>query len=198
MTPNIEMAMESQYFEENYSTEPTFWVRCFEYLNNLRTYKRLRCFNMNSKRVLEVGVGSGSFLNFMKLKGYSVEGCDLAVSPNLLERNFSPDKANTVWKGDLTYVWTKEGWLFGAVIIDLWSRQVVGWSMDKRMTRELTLNALKRRHPKDGLIHHSDRGSQYVSANYQKSLKTHKMVCSMSRNGNCWNNAPVESFFSHT
>lgn len=123
----------------------------------------------------------------------------LPVAPNVLERNFSPDAPNAVWGADITYVWTKEGWLFLAVIIDLFSRQVVGWSMDERMKRELTLNALRmainRRNPGAGLIHHSDRGSQYASADYRKMLKARNMICSMSRKGNCWDNAPVESFF---
>jgi len=121
------------------------------------------------------------------------------VAPNLLERNFSPDRPNATWAGDITYVWTKEGWLFLAVIIDLFSRQVVGWSMDERITRGLTLNALKmalnRRKPEAGLLHHSDRGSQYACADYQRLLRAHKIICSMSRKGNCWDNAPVESFF---
>lgn len=121
------------------------------------------------------------------------------VATNLLERNFSPEKPNAVWGADITYVWTKEGWLFLAVLIDLFSRQVVGWSMDERITKELTLNALKmalhRRRPGPGLIHHSDRGSQYACADYQRVLGAHKIICSMSRKGNCWDNAVVESFF---
>lgn len=124
---------------------------------------------------------------------------NLPVAPNVLERNFSPKVPNAVWGGDITYVWTKEGWLFLAVIIDLWSRQVVGWSMNERITRDLTISALKmainHRQPGVGLVHHSDRGSQYASHDYQKLLKAHKMICSMSRRGNCWDNAPVESFF---
>jgi len=123
------------------------------------------------------------------------------VAPNLLNREFSPKGPNAVWGADITYIWTKEGWLFLAVILDLYSRQVVGWSMNKRMTRELTLNALKmainRRNPGPGLMHHSDRGSQYACGDYQKLLTAHKMLCSMSRKGNCWDNSPVESFF-HT
>jgi putative transposase len=121
------------------------------------------------------------------------------VAPNILERNFSPAEPNAAWGGDITYLRTKEGWLFLAVIIDLFSRQVVGWSMGERITRELTLNALRmalnRRNPGEGLIHHSDRGSQYACADYQKLLKARKIICSMSRKGNCWDNAVVESFF---
>jgi transposase InsO family protein len=121
------------------------------------------------------------------------------VAENILERNFSPKATNMSWAGDITYIQTKEGWLFLAVIIDLFSRRVVGWSMNERITRELTLNALKmairQRNPGAGLIHHTDRGSQYASFDYQRLLQAHKMVCSMSRKGNCWDNAVVESFF---
>ena len=126
---------------------------------------------------------------------------NLPVAENILNREFSPEAPNKVWAGDITYVWTKEGWLFLAVIVDLFSRQVVGWSMDERMTKELTLSALKmglqRRKPPKGLLHHSDRGSQYASAAYRKLLEARGAVCSMSRKGNCWDNAVVESFF-HT
>lgn len=125
----------------------------------------------------------------------------LPVAPNVLERNFSPEKTNMAWAGDITYIYTKEGWLFLSVILDLFSRRVVGWGMDKRITKELTLSALKmaikHRSPKAGLIHHTDRGSQYASKDYQAMLKAHKMICSMSRKGNCWDNAVAESFF-HT
>ena len=121
------------------------------------------------------------------------------VAPNVLERNFSPSAPNAAWAGDITYIWTKEGWLFLAVIVDLFSRQVVGWNMNERMTRKLTQNALKmainNRNPGPGLIHHTDRGSQYASSDYQTMLRIHKMICSMSRKGNCWDNAVVESFF---
>jgi putative transposase len=125
----------------------------------------------------------------------------LPVAANVLNRDFSPAAPNTAWAGDITYLWTKEGWLFLAVIVDLFSRQVVGWSMDERMTKELTLNALRmglrRRHPPKGFIHHSDRGSQYAAAAYRQLLDARGAICSMSRKGNCWDNAVVESFF-HT
>lgn len=121
------------------------------------------------------------------------------VAENILQRDFSPQSPNQTWGGDITYVWTKEGWLFLAVIIDLFSRQVVGWSMDERITKELTLSALRmaywKRKPLPGLIHHSDRGSQYASHKYQDQLRAYQMICSMSRKGNVWDNAPVESFF---
>ena len=123
----------------------------------------------------------------------------LAVAPNILERDFSPKRMNQAWVGDITYVWTREGWLFLAVLIDLYSRQVVGWSMSERMKKELTLNALnmalRRRRPPAGLIHHTDRGSQYASHAYRQTLRSSGIICSMSRRGNCWDNAVAESFF---
>ena len=126
---------------------------------------------------------------------------NLPVAPNLLKRNFSTEKPDQVWASDITYVWTKEGWLFLAVIVDLFSRQIVGWSLDKTMTRELVLAALRqacfRRKPGTGLIFHSDRGSQYCSTDFRKALKQHCMLQSQSRKGDCWDNAVVESFF-HT
>lgn len=124
---------------------------------------------------------------------------DLPVAPNLLQRNFTPATPNRVWAGDITYIWTTEGWLYLAVVIDLFSRSVVGWSMNKRMTRQLVMDAMtmaiKRRRPSPGLIFHSDRGSQYASTDFQALLGKYDMRCSMSRKGDCWDNAPVESFF---
>lgn len=124
----------------------------------------------------------------------------LPVAPNVLNRNFSPSSRNRAWGTDITYLWTGEGWVYLAIVIDLYSRRVVGWSMDQRMTQKLVIDALTMainlRQPPPGLIHHSDRGSQYASVEYQKLLKRHQMICSMSRRGNCWDNAPVERFFS--
>jgi transposase InsO family protein len=124
---------------------------------------------------------------------------DFAVAPNLLNRDFYPEAPNQVYAGDITYVWTAEGWLYLAVVIDLFSRSVVGWAMDKRMTRQLVMNALRmavqRRRPPSGVIFHSDRGSQYASADFQSLLAHYGLRCSMSRKGDCWDNAVVESFF---
>lgn len=121
------------------------------------------------------------------------------VAPNLLNRKFDVSQPNKVWVTDITYIWTHEGWLYLAVVIDLYSRKVVGWSINKTMTTKLVLSALRmawwQRKPDEGLIHHSDRGSQYASHAYQKELKDYGMVCSMSRKGNCWDNAVAESFF---
>jgi len=122
------------------------------------------------------------------------------VAPNILERDFSPGQPNCTWATDITYVWTRQGWLYLAVILDLFSRRVVGWAMSENIDRHLVLNALdmalKGRRPERGLLHHSDRGSQYASEDYQKALAARGIQCSMSRKGNCWDNAVVESFFS--
>ena len=121
------------------------------------------------------------------------------VAPNLLNRQFNVDTPNRVWTVDITYIWTFEGWLYLAVVLDLYSRQIVGWAMDKRMKKQLTLDALSmaywRRKPSAGLLHHSDRGSQYACHEYRKRLDQYGMVASMSRKGNCWDNAPTERFF---
>ena len=121
------------------------------------------------------------------------------VAPNLLEQRFEATRADEIWLADITYVPTAEGWLYLAVILDLFTRQVVGWAMDREMPQALTLRALMmalaRRRPLPGLIHHSDRGSQYAATAYQNALRAHGIRCSMSRKANCFDNAPAESFF---
>jgi len=121
------------------------------------------------------------------------------IAANLLDRKFDVSQPNSVWTTDITYVWTFEGWSYLAVVMDLYSRQIVGWAMDKRMKKQLTLDALAmaywRRKPPIGLLHHSDRGSQYACHDYQKRLRAYGMIPSMSRKGNCWDNAPTERFF---
>lgn len=121
------------------------------------------------------------------------------VAENHLARNFEPSKPNQKWSADITYIPTKEGWLYLAVILDLFSRRVVGWSMDETMPTELTLRALRmaldKCNPGDGLMHHSDRGSQYAAGDYRRLLEARRITCSMSRKGNCWDNATTESFF---
>ncbi len=122
------------------------------------------------------------------------------VAPNELQRNFTAPAPNKAWVTDITYIWTREGWLYLAAILDLYSRRVVGWSLDSYLDRSLALDALgmalKTRRPEVGLVHHSDRGVQYASADYQAQLRTHGLICSMSRKGDCWDNAVAESFFS--
>jgi transposase InsO family protein len=124
----------------------------------------------------------------------------LPVAENLLDRQFTVTAPNRVWVSDITYIPPWEGWLYLATVQDLFSRKIVGWSMQPRMTRQLVIDALEmavdRRRPKPGLLCHSDRGSQYASDNYQAVLARHRMVCSMSRKGDCWDNAVMESFYS--
>ncbi len=123
------------------------------------------------------------------------------VAPNLLDRNFITTRPNKVWVSDITYIWTWEGWLYLAFVLDLYYRGVIGLAMSERMTDDLTQSALNqaimRRNPPEGLMHHSDRGSQYASGDYQALLKEHKITPSMSRKGDCWDNAVSESFL-HT
>ena len=125
----------------------------------------------------------------------------LPIAENILNRNFSSTKPNEVWTSDITYIWTDEGWLYLAVILDIFSRQIIGWAMDKRMTKELVLDAIKqackRRNPAKGGIFHSDRGVQYASYAVRDYIKEIGFTQSMSRKGNCWDNAITESFF-HT
>jgi len=125
---------------------------------------------------------------------------DLPIAPNVIARKFEAPAPNTTWVTDITYIWTHEGWLYLAVILDLFSRRIVGWSMSEQITRQIALNALamalSRRQPPRGLIHHSDRGSQYASDEYRRLLAANGIVGSMSRRGNCWDNAVAESFFS--
>jgi putative transposase len=121
------------------------------------------------------------------------------VAPNLLDQDFTASGPNEKWGADISYVWTKEGWLYLAVVIDLFARRVVGWASSDRLRKELPLAALRRallmRRPPKGLIHHSDRGSQYCSIDYQAELKKHGILISMSGKGNCFDNSMVETFF---
>jgi putative transposase len=122
------------------------------------------------------------------------------IAPNVLARQFERAAPDQAWVTDITYIPTGEGWLYLAVILDLCSRFAVGWAMSERITDDLTLEALGlalgRRRPPQGLLHHSDRGSQYASGDYQRLLAQHGIVCSMSRQGDCWDNAVAESFFA--
>ena len=126
---------------------------------------------------------------------------DLPISPNLLNREFTVTEPDKVWAGDITYIHTDEGWLFLAVVIDLFSRQVVGWSLREDMTRDIAIDALRmawfKRHPSKqaGLIFHSDRGSQYASHDFRNVLKEYGITSSMSRRGDCWDNACSETLF---
>lgn len=126
---------------------------------------------------------------------------DKPVAANLLQQDFTAEEPNQKWVSDITYIWTREGWLYLAVVMDLYSRIIIGWSMNKRMTQQLVCDALtmamfRRGFPRDVIIH-SDRGSQYCSKRYQKLIKLNGLICSMSRKGCCYDNAAMESFF-HT
>lgn len=157
-----------------------------------------------------VRVGKERIQRLMKLHGIKARGKrkfvvttdskhNLPIAPNLLNRDFQPAQPNAVWTSDITYIQTDEGWLYLAAVIDLYSRQVVGWSMQPHMQTSLVSDALRmawfRRRPEPGLIFHSDRGSQYCSHSFQQTLNEYGMQSSMSRKGNCWDNAPTESLW---
>lgn len=136
-----------------------------------------------------------------KFKATTISNHTLPVAQNLLNQDFTASAPNQKWVGDITYLYTDEGWLYLAAVIDLYSRRVVGWAMNERMTADLVCDALRmalwRRKCPHGVIVHSDRGSQYCSAVYQQLLQRHQLRCSMSAKGNCYDNACAESFF-HT
>jgi putative transposase len=123
---------------------------------------------------------------------------NLPIAPNLLNQQFETDAPNKVWMTDITYIWTRQGHLYLASVMDLFTRKIVGWSLQPTLSKELVLQALDRavkaQKPAPGLIHHSDRGSQYASYDYQARLKKYRMICSMSRKGNCYDNACIESY----
>ncbi|MDU0332282.1 IS3 family transposase [Paenibacillus sp. 3LSP] len=135
-----------------------------------------------------------------KYKATTNSNHNLPVHDNVLNQQFRAQAPNQVWMADITYVPTDEGWLYVASVMDLYTRKIVGWHADERMTKELVLQALdqayNRQRPKGEVLHHSDRGSQYASHEYQKRLLKYGMKCSMSRKGNCYDNACIESFHS--
>jgi len=162
---------------------------------------RLRCFTAGKERVerlmRENNIRARHKRRF-KVTTDSKHG--LPVAENLLDRDFTPTAPNQVWTSDITYLWTEEGWLYLAIVMDLFNREVIGWSLKPRMTTEIVTDALTmawfRRRPDASVMHHSDRGSQYASHAFQDKLKELGMICSMSRKGNCWDNAPTESWFN--
>jgi putative transposase len=134
-----------------------------------------------------------------KFKATTNSNHNLPVAPNLLEQDFAASRPNQKWCGDITYLWTSEGWLYLATVIDLYSRRVIGWSMNERMTADLVCNALQmavaqRGYPRNVIVH-SDRGSQYCSNDYQAIIRRYKLRCSMSKKADCFDNACAESFF---
>jgi putative transposase len=165
------------------------------------------------KELLEAGIALGRRKVAKLMRSAGLRGCPTkryrgragglpggTAAANLLKRDFSAPEIDTRWVCDMTYVWTLEGWLYLAVVMDLCSRRIVGWSMSRRINRHLALDALNMalayRRPEGGLILHSDQGAQYLSDDYQRVLKQHGITCSMSQRGNCYDNAAVESFFS--
>lgn len=158
----------------------------------------IRCGRHRVARLMRQDALRGAFRR--KFRVTTQSGHRFPVASNRLGRRFAVERPDTVWAGDITYVWTREGWLYLAVLLDLCSRRVVGWSLSSRLTRRLALLALEmalgRRRPARGVLHHSDRGSQYASNDYRQALREAGLEVSMSRRGDCWDNAPVESFFA--
>jgi putative transposase len=175
-----------------------------------QTYGRLRLraalrndgIRVSGKRVRRLmRLGGITVFTRRRYKATTNSKHGLPVAENVVERTFDVEaigRADRYWAGDITYIGTREGWLYLAVILDLFSRRVIGWSMRSEMTAGLVIDAfvmaLRRRRPPRGLIAHSDRGSQYASRSFQRVLRDHGVVCSMSRKGDCWDNAVVESF----
>jgi transposase InsO family protein len=184
---------------------------------------RIRCIHAESREtygsprvheeLADEGVGVGRKRVARLMRAASLTGCTprvfrrttdskhtQPVAPNVLARQFTAPAPNTVWVADITYVKTWQGWLYVAVVLDLFSRRVVGWAVDDHMRAELAIEALRmalgRRLPASGLVHHSDRGSQYASDAYRQLLADYGITCSMSRTGDCWDNAVAESFFA--
>ena len=157
-------------------------IRC----NEKRVARLMRCEGIRPKTVRKYRVTADS-------------RHDYPVSPNVVNREFIATRPNQVWLSDITYVWTDEGWMYLAAVLDMHSRRIVGHALSRHIDSTLTETALRqavqRRQPGRGLIHHSDRGVQYASGDYQKLLSSNGMIGSMSRKGNCWDNAPMESFF---
>jgi len=175
---------------------------------NLESYGRPRMteelqeegLNVGHRRVGRLMRENGiKIIRAQKYKATTDSNYTFNIAPNLLDQDFSATGPNQKWAGDISYIWTSEGWLYLAVILDLYSRRVIGWAVSNRMKRDLAIRALDmavalRQPPKD-CIHHTDRGSQYCSNEYQKRLKLHGFKVSMSGKGNCYDNSMVETFF---
>jgi len=156
------------------------------------------CVNTVAKVMREAGIAAKTTRKFRCTTTDSNH--DLPVAENLLDRQFDPEQPNECWVGDITYIPTREGWLYLAAVEDLYSRRVVGWAMAEHQEGRLVVDALalavQRRLPDEGLLAHSDRGGQYASEHYQRLLARHGITCSMSRKADCRDNAPMESFFA--
>ena len=160
------------------------------------------CANFVAELMREAGIAAKTTRKFRQTTD---SNHSMPVAENVLDRDFDPEEPNTRWCADITYIPTREGWLYLAVVEDLFSRKVVGWSMGATMESRLVVDALEmalarrltlKGSSSSGLVAHSDRGSQYASEHYQRRLREERICCSMSRRGNCWDNAPMESFFA--
>jgi len=155
------------------------------------------CVNTVAKLMSRHGIAAKTARKF---RGTTDSDHGRPVADNVLDRRFEPGAPDRTWTADITYIPTGEGWLYLAAVEDLHSRKIVGWSMSERIDSRLVVDALEmavsRRLPGEGLVAHSDRGSQYASEHYQRLLASHGITCSMSRRANCWDNAPMESFFA--
>lgn len=155
------------------------------------------CVNTVAKLMNRAGVAAKTRRKF---RCTTDSNHDRPIADNVVDRQFAPKAPNRVWTADITYIPTREGWLYLAAVEDLHSRQIVGWSTGERIDSRLVVDALEmavsRRLPGEGLVAHSDRGSQYASEHYRRLLSGHGITCSMSRRANCWDNAPMESFFA--
>lgn len=182
----------------------------FHYTKSKGTYGLPRIFaamrsqglKVNKKRIARLmRVNNIKAKTKRRFKLTTLQNSKALPSDNILNQNFTASSENKIWTGDITYLWTKQGWLYLAVVMDLYSRKIVGWSIDNSLSAELVIGALMmavtHRNPKRGLVFHSDRGSQYASTNFRSILKSCRMVQSMSGKGNCYDNAVTESFF-HT
>ena len=158
------------------------------------------CVNFVARVMREAGIAAKTKRKFRQTTD---SNHPYPVAENVLDRDFDPEEPNVSWVADVTYIPTREGWLYLAVVEDLFSRKVVGWSMDQTMTSRLVVDALEmalarrlKGSSSSGLVAHSDRGSQYASEHYRRRLREERIECSMSRRGNCWDNAAMESFFA--
>lgn len=163
----------------------------------LRARGQRCCVNTVARLMRKAGIAAKTKRKF---RHTTDSNHDRPVAPNILQRQFDSERPNESWVSDITYIPTREGWLYLAVVLDLYSRMVVGWAMASRTTSRFVVEALamavQRRLPGADLLAHSDRGSQYASDHYQRLLKEHGITCSMSRRANCWDNSPMESFFA--
>lgn len=185
-------------------------VIVFHYKKSKRTYGlprilgaiRRQGLNVNKKRVARLMRENNiKAKTKRRFKVTTVQNSKAAASENILNQNFTASSENKIWTGDITYLWTKEGWLYLAIVMDIYSRKIIGWSINSSLSTELVIRALMmalvHRNPERGIIFHSDRGSQYTSSAFREILKNYGIVQSMSSTGNCYDNAITESFF-HT